>query len=122
MLIGVPKEIKNHEYRVGLLPAGARELIHHGHEVIVESHAGAAIGFDNDAYEAVGAFIVETAAEVFDRAELVIKVKEPQAVERAQLKESQTLFTYLHLAPDLPQTQELMDSGVICRCWLPCQK
>lgn len=114
MLIGVPKEIKNHEYRVGLLPAGVRELIHHGHEVIVEAHAGAAIGFDNHVYEAAGATVVETAAQIFDTAELVIKVKEPQAVERAQLRESQTLFTYLHLAPDLPQTQELMDSGAIC--------
>ncbi|MBT4160886.1 MAG: alanine dehydrogenase [Gammaproteobacteria bacterium] len=114
MLVGVPKEIKNHEYRVGLLPAGVRELIHHGHQVVVETHAGAAIGFDNEAYEAVGATIVETAAEIFQRAELVIKVKEPQAVERAQLHDSLTLFTYLHLAPDLPQTEELMSSGAIC--------
>lgn len=114
MLVGVPKEIKNHEYRVGLLPAGVRELIHHGHRVLVESDAGLAIGFDNAAYEAIGAEIVATPQEIFRRADLVVKVKEPQAVERQQLHESQTLFTYLHLAPDLLQTQDLMDSGATC--------
>lgn len=114
MLVGVPKEIKNQEHRVGLLPAGARELVHHGHEVIVETHAGADIGFDDDAYIAAGASIVDTAEAVFEQAEMVIKVKEPQAVERARLRESQTLFTYLHLAPDLPQTRDLMDSGATC--------
>jgi len=114
MLIGVPKEIKNHEYRVGLLPAGVRELIHHGHEVLVESDAGHAIGFDNASYAAIGAEIVDTPQEIFLRADLVIKVKEPQEVERQQLRASQTLFTYLHLAPDLSQTQGLLESGATC--------
>ena len=114
MLVGVPKEIKNHEYRVGLLPAGVRELIHHGHQVLVESDAGHAIGFDNASYAAIGAEIVATPQEIFLRADLVVKVKEPQEVERQQLRESQTLFTYLHLAPDLPQTQGLLDSGATC--------
>ena len=97
-----------------MLPAGVRELIHHGHEVLVESDAGRAIGFDNASYAAIGAEIVDTPQEIFLRADLVIKVKEPQEVERQQLRESQTLFTYLHLAPDLPQTQGLLDSGAIC--------
>ena len=114
MLVGVPKEIKNHEYRVGLLPAGVRELIHHGHQVLVESDAGHAIGFDNASYAAIGAEIVATPQEIFLRADLVVKVKEPQEVERQQLRESHTLFTYLHLAPDLPQTQGLLDSGATC--------
>jgi alanine dehydrogenase len=114
MLVGVPKEIKNHEYRVGLLPAGVRELIHHGHEVMVETNAGAAIGFDDESYRQTGAIIVDSPEEIFAKAEMVVKVKEPQAVERKQLHESQTLFTYLHLAPDLPQTQDLMDSGATC--------
>ncbi len=114
MLIGVPKEIKNHEYRVGLLPAGVRELIHHGHQVLIESDAGHAIGFDNTSYAAIGAEIVATQQEIFRRADLVVKVKEPQEVERQQLRESQTLFTYLHLAPDLSQTQGLLDSGAAC--------
>ncbi len=109
-----PKEIKNHEYRVGLLPAGVFELIHHGHKVIVESDAGLAIGYDNADYTAAGAEIVATAGEVFARADLIVKVKEPQHVERIQLREGQTLFTYLHLAPDLPQTEELMASGATC--------
>ncbi|MFT7221699.1 MAG: alanine dehydrogenase, partial [Candidatus Azotimanducaceae bacterium] len=114
MLVGVPKEIKNHEYRVGLLPAGVRELIHHGHQVIVETDAGAAIGFDDESYAMVGAEIVASAAEVFERAALIVKVKEPQSIERRQLSSSQILFTYLHLAPDLLQTKELLDSGAIC--------
>ena len=114
MLVGVPKEIKNHEYRVGLLPAGVRELVHHGHQVIVETDAGAAIGFDDESYVTAGAEIAASAAEVFERAALIVKVKEPQSVERRQLRSSQTLFTYLHLAPDLPQTKELLDSGAIC--------
>ena len=114
MLVGVPVEIKNHEYRVGLLPSGVKELVHHGHQVIVESQAGAEIGYDNESYIAAGASIVETASEIFCHAEMVVKVKEPQAVERAQLHEAQTLFTYLHLAPDLPQTEELMNSGATC--------
>ncbi len=114
MLVGVPKEIKNHEYRVGLLPAGVNELVHHGHEVIVETNAGLAIGFDDDSYRQAGASVVNSAAEVFERAEMVIKVKEPQAIERKRLQRDQTLFTYLHLAPDLPQTRDLIDSGAIC--------
>jgi len=114
MLIGVPREIKNHEYRVGLLPAGVRELIHHGHHVVVEQDAGAAIGFNDAAYVAAGAEIVDSPEEIFQRSTMVIKVKEPQHVEREMLRESQTLFTYLHLAPDLEQTRELITSGATC--------
>ena len=114
MLVGVPREIKNNEYRVGLLPAGVRELIEHGHEVMVETAAGEGIGFSDDDYRGAGARIAGTAAEIFAEADLVIKVKEPQAVERAQLREGQTLFTYLHLAPDLPQTRDLLASGATC--------
>ena len=113
MLIGVPKEIKNHEYRVGLTPTSARELIHNGHEVIIETGAGLGIGCDDASYEAVGASIVGAAADVFARAEMVIKVKEPQAVECAMLREGQLLFTYLHLAPDPQQTEGLVKSGCI---------
>lgn len=114
MLVGVPKEIKNHEYRVGLLPAGVRELQHHGHQVLVETNAGLEIGFDDESYRTAGAEIVATAQEVFARADMIVKVKEPLAVERAQLRESQTLFTYLHLAPDLSQTMDLINSGATC--------
>jgi alanine dehydrogenase len=112
MLIGCPKEIKPQEYRVGLTPAAAREAIAHGHSVIVETMAGAGAGFEDDAYRAAGAHVVDSATEIFARAELVIKVKEPQAVERAQLRAGQVLFTYLHLAPDPAQTRELLASGV----------
>ena len=111
MLIGVPKEIKNNEYRVGLTPAGVRELTLHGHSVVVETHAGHGIGLDNEHYETAGAEIVETAEEVFARAEIVVKVKEPQPVECGMLREGQTLFTYLHLAPDPEQTRLLIESG-----------
>ncbi len=111
MLIGVPKEIKNHEYRVGLTPSSVRELIHHGHQVIVETRAGEGIGCADDDYRAVGAEIVDTAAMIFERAEMVVKVKEPQPVEYRQLREGQLLFTYLHLAPDPEQTKGLVDSG-----------
>jgi len=114
MLIGVPKEIKVHEYRVGLTPDSVREFVEAGHSAIIESKAGSGIGEDDDSYRAVGASIVETAREVFDRAEMIIKVKEPQAVERAMLREGQILFTYLHLAPDPDQTKDLIDSGAIC--------
>ncbi|EHS1183551.1 alanine dehydrogenase [Vibrio vulnificus] len=114
MIIGVPKEIKNHEYRVGMIPASVRELISHGHQVFVETNAGAGIGFSDDDYIAVGASILPTAADVFAKAEMIVKVKEPQAVERAMLKEGQILFTYLHLAPDLPQTEELIKSKAVC--------
>lgn len=113
MLIGVPKEIKNHEYRVGLTPASVRELIANGHEAVVENNAGSAIGFPNEMYEAVGAKILSTAAEVFAAADMIVKVKEPQPVECKMLREGQILYTYLHLAPDPEQTQGLIDSGAI---------
>ena len=114
MKVGAPKEIKNHEYRVGLTPASVRELVHHGHEVYVQSTAGNGIGMGDERYEAVGATILQTAEEVFDTAEMIVKVKEPQAVERAMLREDHTLFTYLHLAPDAPQTEGLVKSGACC--------
>lgn len=114
MLVGVPKEIKNHEYRVGLIPAAVRELVQHGHEVVLESNAGSGIGFLDEDYTSVGARIAADAKTVFDSAELIIKVKEPQPIERAMLREGQTLFTYLHLAPDLQQTRDLIDSGSTC--------
>ncbi|CAH0526502.1 alanine dehydrogenase [Vibrio hippocampi] len=114
MIIGVPKEIKNHEYRVGMTPASVRELVSHGHQVYVETNAGAGIGFLDDDYIAVGASILPTAADVFSKAEMIVKVKEPQATERAMLREGQILFTYLHLAPDFPQTEELIKSKAIC--------
>lgn len=114
MLIGVPKEIKNHEYRVGLTPSSVREMCAHGHQVIVETMAGDGIGCSDDDYIAAGGQIVGTATEIFDRAEMIIKVKEPQAVEYAQLREGQLLFTYLHLAPDAAQTEGLVKSGATC--------
>ncbi|MBV7408354.1 alanine dehydrogenase [Maritimibacter sp. DP1N21-5] len=112
MLIGCPKEIKPQEYRVGVTPAAAGEAVSHGHEVIIETQAGQGSGFTDEDYRAVGATIVSTAEEVFARADMVVKVKEPQAVERRQLREGQLLFTYLHLAPDPDQTRDLLDSGV----------
>jgi len=111
MIVGVPKEIKNHEYRIGLTPAGARELISHGHKVLVQRDGGKAIGLTNDLYERAGAEIVDTAAEIFKRADMIIKVKEPQPVEYAMLREGQLLYTYLHLAPDPEQTEGLIKSG-----------
>ncbi|HAS4345412.1 TPA: alanine dehydrogenase [Vibrio cholerae] len=114
MIIGVPKEIKNHEYRVGMIPASVRELVSHGHQVYVETNAGSGLGFSDDDYIAVGASILPTAADVFAKAEMIVKVKEPQAIERAMLKEGQILFTYLHLAPDFPQTEELIKSKAVC--------
>jgi alanine dehydrogenase len=114
MLIGVPKEIKNHEYRVGLTPAGARELIVNGHDVIVEDNCGAAIGFDNAQYIKAGARVIESAGEIFEQAEMIIKVKEPQPEECAMLREGQVLFTYLHLAADPTQTRMLVESGATC--------
>jgi alanine dehydrogenase len=114
MRVGVPKEIKNHEYRVGLTPASVRELTLHGHDVYVQSTAGAGIGVPDERYEQVGATILPTAEEVFDTAEMIVKVKEPQAVERAMLREDHVLFTYLHLAPDAPQTEDLVKSGACC--------
>ncbi|WP_019615746.1 alanine dehydrogenase [Psychromonas ossibalaenae] len=114
MLIGVPKEIKNHEYRVGMVPASVRELIHNGHEVIVEVNAGIGIGFTDQDYISVGAAIEKDAQSIFAKADMIVKVKEPQAVERAMLREGQILFTYLHLAPDPAQTQDLIDSKAVC--------
>jgi alanine dehydrogenase len=114
MKIGVPKEIKNHEYRVGLVPASVRELSHRGHDVFVQSTAGQGIGVEDAEYEAAGAAILPDAEAVFETAEMIVKVKEPQAVERAMLREHQTLFTYLHLAPDAPQAEGLIDSGATC--------
>lgn len=111
MIVGVPKEIKNHEYRIGLTPAGARELISHGHKVLVQRDGGKAIGLTNELYERAGAEIVDTAEEIFKRAEMIIKVKEPQPVEYAMLREGQLLYTYLHLAPDPAQTEGLIKSG-----------
>ncbi len=113
MLIGVPKEIKNHEYRVGMTPNAVRELIHHGHNVVVETKAGTGIGMDDAAYVAVGAKVLGSAAEVFAQADMIVKVKEPQPVECAMLREGQILFTYLHLAPDPKQTELLVKSGCI---------
>ena len=111
MRIGVPKEIKEHEYRVGLTPGSVRELVHQGHDVVVETHAGAGIGADDDAYRAAGAVIAASAAEVFEQAGMMVKVKEPQLTECALLRPDQTLFTYLHLAADKPQAEALMKSG-----------
>ena len=114
MLIGVPKEIKVREYRVGLVPANVGELTHHGHQVIVERGAGEGIGVGDAQYEAAGAKIVASASDVWANADMVVKVKEPQAVERKQLRPGQVLFTYLHLAPDPEQTRDLVESGAIC--------
>lgn len=112
MLIGVPKEIKNHEYRAGLTPESVREFIAYGHQVLIETQLGAGIGASDEVYREAGAEVVETAAEVFARGEMIIKVKEPQPDECRMLREGQVLFTYLHLAPDLAQTQLLIESGV----------
>jgi alanine dehydrogenase len=114
MLIGCPKEIKNHEYRVGLTPASAHELVQAGHQVLVQSGAGAAIGLSDAQYSAAGATLVADAAEVFARAEMVVKVKEPQPQECAMLRPEQILYTYLHLAPDPEQTAALVKSGAVC--------
>lgn len=113
MHVGVPREIKNHEYRVGLTPVAVAELIAHGHQVSVEADAGAAIGFDDAAYRAAGASITD-ARGVFEQAQMIVKVKEPQARERALLRADQVLFTYLHLAPDRQQTEDLLASGACC--------
>jgi alanine dehydrogenase len=113
MLIGVPKELKVHEYRVGLVPGSVRELAHHGHQIIIETNAGGGIGFDDDAYRAVGAEIAGSPEEVFAAADMIVKVKEPQPSEYTLLREGQLLYTYLHLAPDEPQTRGLIESGCI---------
>jgi len=111
MRIGVPKEIKVHEYRVGLLPASVREAVAHGHEVLVEKRAAERQGFLDEDFEKAGGRIVESAEEVFEQADLIVKVKEPQPVEIAMLRPGQVLFTYLHLAPDRAQTEGLLNSG-----------
>jgi alanine dehydrogenase len=113
MLIGVPKEVKTHEYRVGLVPGSVRELVHHGHKVVVESGAGTGIGFEDQAYEKAGAEILIRAADVFAAAELIVKVKEPQPEEVRALREDQILFTYLHLAADRALTEALLRSGAV---------
>jgi alanine dehydrogenase len=112
MLVGVPKEIKSQENRVGLVPGSVREIIRKGGEVLVETNAGLGIGITDEDYIAAGAQIAESADEVFDRGELIVKVKEPQPIECKRLREGQTLFTYLHLAPDPQQTRLLKESGV----------
>lgn len=112
MLVGVPKEIKKQEGRVGLTPAAVREYVARGHTVLVESSAGQGIGADDSTYTRAGAEIAESAAELFAKAEMVVKVKEPQPSEWVQLRAGQILFTYLHLAPDPEQTRGLLDSGV----------
>ncbi len=114
MRIGVPKEIKNHEYRVGFTPESVAEVVHHGHDVVVETRAGVGIGADDAAYVAAGAVIADTADEVFATSDMIVKVKEPQPTERAMLREGQILYTYLHLAPDPEQTRDLVNSGAIC--------
>src|SRR5262249_51815264 len=108
---GVPKEIKNNEYRVGLIPATVRELTARGHKVFVETNAGEAIGLHDELYAKAGATILKTADEVFASSDMIVKVKEPQPVEIKRLKKGQTLFTYLHLAPDPEQTKGLLSSG-----------
>ncbi|MDI9817705.1 MULTISPECIES: alanine dehydrogenase [unclassified Legionella] len=111
MLVGVPKEIKSQENRVGLVPASVREIVRTGNDVIVETGAGLGIGISDEQYQAAGAEIVKSADDVFERAELIVKVKEPQPIECKRLREGQTLFTYLHLAPDAQQTRLLKESG-----------
>ena len=113
MLIGVPKEIKNHEYRIGMTPAGVRELVGHGHQVMIQKNGGTAIGLTDEMYQAAGAEIVETPEEIFARAEMIVKVKEPQPNECQMLRPDQLLFTYLHLAPDPKQTELLVESKAI---------
>ncbi len=114
MRIGVPKEIKVLENRVGLTPGSVREAVAHGHDVVVEHNAGQGIGMDDEAYRRAGARVVGTAAEVFAGADMIVKVKEPQAGERKMLKRGQILFTYLHLAPDPEQAKDLVDGGAVC--------
>jgi alanine dehydrogenase len=114
MLIGLPKEIKNHEYRVGLTPASVRELTQHGHQVLVQNGAGAGIWMSDEQYVAAGATLSADAASIFAKADMIVKVKEPQAAECAMLRPGQILYTYLHLAPDPEQTKALVKSGAIC--------
>lgn len=113
MLVGVPREIKNHEYRVGMTPSSVQELVAHGHEVVVETETGIGIGIQDEDYRAVGARIAKSAQQVFAEAEMIVKVKEPQPQECKMLREGQLLFAYLHLAPDPEQTRLLLESGCI---------
>jgi alanine dehydrogenase len=114
MLIGVPKEIKNHEYRVGMTPASVKELTGRGHQVMIETSAGMGIGFTDQDYIDAGAMIARDATVIFADSQMVVKVKEPQACERAMLRKGQILFTYLHLAPDAAQTEDLINSKAVC--------
>src|SRR5450830_155900 len=114
MIVGVPKEIKNNEFRVGLTPPSVRELTARGHEVLVQQGAGLEIGLPDESYLAAGASLVGTAAELFRRADMIVKVKEPQPQECAMLRPGQILYTYLHLAPDPEQTKALIKSGAVC--------
>ncbi len=113
MIIGVPKEIKNHEYRIGMTPAGVREVVQHGHTVIVQAGGGTSIGFSDDQYTAAGAQLLGTAEEIFAKADMIVKVKEPQPNECALLRPGQVLFTYLHLASDPKQTELLVKSDAV---------
>ncbi len=113
MLVGVPKEIKNHEYRVGMTPSGVNELVHHGHQVMVQKNAGDGVGFNDKAYSNVGAIMVDDAAEIYAKSDMIVKVKEPQPLECKMLRHGQLLFTYLHLAPDPEQTKALILSGCV---------
>jgi alanine dehydrogenase len=114
MLIGVPSEIKDNEARVGLIPSSVLELVHHGHKVIIQAGAGLGSGLTDDDYRAAGATIIEGPERIFAEAEMIVKVKEPLAQERKRLRPGQILFTYLHLAPDVEQTRDLMESGAVC--------
>ena len=114
MLIGVPKEIKDNEYRVGMTPASVGEAVHHGHAVMVETGAGHGIDADDAAYRTAGATVVGSPKDIFAKADMIVKVKEPQANERQWLREGQIIFTYLHLAPDPAQTKDLVKSGAVC--------
>ena len=114
MIVGVPKEIKNNEYRVGLTPGSAREFVAHGHTVLIEKNAGAGSSFTDEEYVAVGAAILDSAEEVFAQADMIVKVKEPQSAEIEQLRPGQILYTYLHLAPDYEQTMGLIASRAVC--------
>ena len=113
MKIGVPKEIKNHEYRIGLTPGSVREVVSRGHEVVVEANAARVIGLEDKHYIQAGATIADTAAKVWSNADMIVKVKEPQASEYPLICKDQIIFTYLHLAPDPKQTNALMDSGSV---------
>ena len=114
MNVGIPKEIKNHEYRVGLIPDQVRDLAQSGHQVFVQKSAGEAIGYLDEHYTMAGAKVVPDAEDVYGEAELIVKVKEPQLSECRMLESHQTLFTYLHLAPDPLQTEALMSSKASC--------